>query len=101
MARPYAFTRTVILNSVTVMLCNKETAEVTNYTFVLSGHLPTDASLKRIAQKRVPADEVVVDIAGVQTTKQLLGITEETFLANAVVIDPRTHRPVEQTPAEV
>lgn len=94
MSKRYTFTRTVILSTITVMACDKETADVFNYSFNLSGPVPGEKQLKRIAQDHAPENAVVVAIADIDTTKTLLGMTEEMFLANAVKLDPKTRKPI-------
>ena len=94
MAKKYAFTRTLVVNHVTAMTCDKVTAEVENFTFDVAGSIPNDKALKRIAQTQAEENKVVVDIVDVITDKKVLGITEEDFLKNAVQLDPKTRKPI-------
>lgn len=95
MAKRYAFTRSIIVNTVTAMTCDKVTAEVENFTFEISGALPSDRALKRAAQAVAEENKVVVDIVDVQTTRKVLGISEEDFLAHAVQLDPKTRKAID------
>ena len=94
MAKRYPFSRTTVVNIVTVMACDPDSAEVFNFDFALSGNLPNEKHLKAIAQKNAPNNAVVVSIADVKTTKKVLGITEEQFLEIAVELDPKTRKPI-------
>lgn len=95
MAKKYAFTRTLVVNRITAMACDTETAEVFNFDFSVSGSIPTEKHLKQLAQSYAPENSVVVSIVNISTSKKVLGITENAFIENAVELDPRTRRPIE------
>ena len=94
MAKKYAFTRTLIVNRITAMACDTESAEVFNFYFNISGSIPTEKHLKKIAQEYAPENSVVVSIVNIATDRKVLGITEDAFISNAVELDPRTRRPL-------
>ena len=94
MPKKYAFTRTMFVNTVTAMACDTETAEIFNFSFKLSGPIPVEKRLKKIAQEHAPNNAVVVSIVNTSTTKQCRGITEEQFIADSVLLDPVTRRPI-------
>lgn len=96
MAKRFPITRSDTYHTITAMACDPESAEVFNFDFKLSGTLPNEKNLKKIAQAHAPNDAVVVSIANIETSQKCFGVTMEYFLAGAVELDPKTRKPIEQ-----
>lgn len=97
MARKYAITRTVEKTAATALVFDKTTAEASNTTVILGHKLNDKAAIERAVRKVVEADTNIklIDIVDIETSVQVLGITEEDFLAHAVALDPKTRKPIE------
>ena len=96
MARKYAVTRTVEKTVATALIFDKTTAEPSNVTVTLGHKLNDAAAIERAVRKIVEADSNIklIEVVDSTTSTQLLGITEEDFLAHAVNLDPKTRKPL-------
>jgi hypothetical protein len=96
MARKYAVTRTVEKTVATALIFDKTTAEPSNVTVTLGHKFNDAAAIERAVRKIVEADSNIklIEVVGSTTSTQLLGITEEDFLAHAVNLDPKTRKPL-------
>ena len=96
MARKYAVTRTVEKTVATALIFDKTTAEPSNVTVTLGHKLNDAAAIERAVRKIVEADANIklIEVVDSTTSTQLLGITEEDFLAHAVNLDPKTRKPL-------
>lgn len=96
MARKYAVTRTVEKTVATALIFDKTTAEPSNVTVTLGHKLNDAAAIERAVRKIVEADSDIklIEVVDSTTSTQLLGITEEDFLAHAVNLDPKTRKPL-------
>lgn len=97
MARKYAITRTIEKTVATALVFDKTTAEPSNVTVTLAHKLNDAADIERAVRKLVESDPNIklIDVVDVEVSTQLLGITEEDFLAHAVALDPKTRKPIE------
>lgn len=83
MARERMITRTVERNIWTVMTCNTTTAEVRNETYT-TGILPGNKQPIDILKKLFETEEVkLVAVVSHEYTTEILGMTEEDFIAHA------------------
>lgn len=94
MAKRYPITRSDTYHTITALACDPESAEVFNFTFALSGTLPNEKNLKKVAQTYAPNNSVVVSIVDIETAQKCFGVTMEYFLAGAVELDPKTRKPI-------
>lgn len=97
MARKYAITRTIEKTVATALVFDKTTAEPSNVTVTLGHKLNDAAAIERALRKLVESDPNIklIDVVDVEVSTQLLGITEEDFLAHAVSLDPKTRKPLD------
>lgn len=94
MAKRFPITRSDTYHTITCMACDPDSAEVFNFDFKLSGTLPNEKNLKKVAQEFAPNNAVVVSIANIETSHKCFGVTMEYFLAGAVELDPKTRKPI-------
>lgn len=81
-------TRTVKASEITVMCVDTECAEVVNRTITHTGAIKDERAALRIAAASIDEPNLkIVQVVNIATTKQLYRITEEDFLAHAVVIN--------------
>ena len=97
MARKYTVTRTVEKTEATVLVFDKIHAEPFNDVITIGHKLTDDRAVERAVRKVVEAnpDLKLIEVVSYGTVSQLLGITEEDFMAHAVPLDPRTRKPIE------
>lgn len=95
MARKPYITRTMQSENVTAMVCDTETAEVSNITVTL-GHAFKDpkAREKAVRKKVENGTTKLVDIVNIETVVGLYGISEDDFLTYAKKLDPETRKPI-------
>lgn len=92
--KPY-ITRTMQSEAVTAMVCDTETAEVSNTTVTL-GHTFKDpkAREKAVRAKVETGTTKLVAVVDVETVTGVYGISEDDFLAYAKKLDPETRKPI-------
>lgn len=101
MARKRMVTRTIESTKVTVMALEVETAEVCNKTYNLSGIYDNDAKLLKAVQKVYDSDTIKnVHVVASERIETIYGMDENDFLAQAVVLDPTTRKPITETADE-
>lgn len=96
MARKYEITRTVDATKVTILVFNKTTAEPENVSIIVSGKYTdiNDRKLEKLILKNWNNDEQkFIEIVDLSDVSKVYGISLETFLANAVELDPKTRQP--------
>lgn len=90
MARVRMVTRTVEVNTFTVMTCNTETAEVQNIDFTM-GAIPDNADVMKLLKKQYESETLKLCAIVNQKSETLLyGMTEEKFIELATVMPPRS-----------
>lgn len=92
-------TRTVIATEITAKVVNLETDEISTATYVISRTFDGGENLKvkRALEKVLATEQPTVGVVAVTDYKRierLYGITEETFMANAIELDPETRKPL-------
>lgn len=97
MARKRMVTRTIESTKVTTLALDVTTSEPKNMTYNLSGVYDNEAKLLKAVQKAFDTDVLKnVHIVSHETIETIYGMDENTFLAQAVVLDPVTRKPLEQ-----
>ena len=97
MSRKFAVTRTVEKTEAIALIFDKIHAEPMNTTVTIGHKLTDDRAVERAVRKVVEADPdmKLIEVISYSTVSKLLGITEEVFMANAVALDPKTRKPIE------
>lgn len=89
MARQRMVTRTVEVNTYSVMTCNTETAEVRIIDFTL-GVIPMSADPMKLLKKAYETETLKLCAIQSHNTETLLyGMPEEDFIAHAKILPPR------------
>ena len=100
MARKPMVTRTIITTKVSAMCVNLKTAEVFNKDVTLPRTYKDEKKLLKAVESVVNNDEFkavqIVDSSEVET---LYGMTEQHFIDNASVLDPKTRKELEEAEA--
>ena len=95
MAKKYPFTRTISAQKVVCLVFDKDTAEASNTTVVISPPISDVVKLERAVERAVNKDNLkFIDIVDVTLDEQMYGITLEDFLAHSVRLDPKTRQPL-------
>lgn len=90
MARVRMVTRTVEVNTFTVMTCDTETAEVLNIEFTM-GAIPDNADVMKLLKKQHETETLkLCAIVKHKSETLLYGMPEEKFIELATVMPPRT-----------
>ena len=94
MAR-YSITRTMEKTVVTCLCFDKTSAEPFNTTVTLARKVNDSKAIEKAVRKIVEADSntKLIDVVEVSYETALMGISEQDFLANAVLLDPKTRKP--------
>lgn len=96
MAR-FAITRTIEKTVVTCLVFDKTTAEPYNATIFLGRRVNDNAAIEKAVRKIVEADSnlKLIDVCDIAYNTALYGISEQDFLDHAVVLDPKTRKPLQ------
>lgn len=102
MARKQIVSRTVVGVEVSAMVANTITAELTTETYVLSGQYKNkdtnefdEKKILKSLKKSYETDAVkIVAVVATVECNKLYGMWEEDFIANAMLLDPVTRKPV-------
>ena len=97
MSRKFAVTRTIEKTEAIALVFDKTTAEPLNDKVIIGHKLTDDRAVERAVRKVVEADPnmKLIEVIDYKTVSQLLGITEEDFMAHAVELDPKNRKPIE------
>lgn len=90
MARVRMVTRTVEVNTYTVMTCNTETAEVLNVDYAIGAIGDKDEAIKFLKKQYETDTLKLVAIVSQKTETILYGMPEEQFIKLATVLPPRS-----------
>lgn len=97
MARKRMITRTIMQTNASVMCLNVTTCEVTVKDFTIGGTFETKEMLLKKLQELFQTDnDKLVNVEKYDTEEVLLGMTEEDFIKNSVVLPPRFKKEVEE-----
>lgn len=101
MARKPMVTRSFEVTRVNVMMCNTESAEVSNKEFeVPRTYKDADKLLKVVKETAETKTDKVVTIVDKTELTKLFGMSEADFLKYAVELDPETRKALETEEAE-
>lgn len=97
MAREAMITRTVKAKKVTALCLDAVKCEPFNTTMILSGSFKDEKALKKATAKQVETDIIsLAKIVEVQDIESVYGMTEQEFIKHAIVLDPKTRKPIVQ-----
>lgn len=89
-------TRTITSTKVQVLCADTTKAELFNKSVVVPRTFEDDEKLLKVLHKIIDNEkEVVVSIVGKDEQTALYGMSEEDFVANAVLLDEETRKPIE------
>ena len=97
MSRKFAVTRTVEKTEAIALIFDKIHAEPFNDVVTIGHKLTDDRAVERAVRKVVEANPnlKLIEVVSYGTVSQLLGITEEDFMAHAVPLDPKTRKHID------
>lgn len=94
--KKYPFTRTISKQNVVALVFDKETAEATNTSVIISPVITDTKKLeKAVAEKLNKDNTVFIEIVDVTVDEKVYGLTLDAFMASAVELDPKTRKPLE------
>jgi hypothetical protein len=94
--KKYPFTRTISKQNVVALVFDKETAEATNTSVIISPVINDTKKLeKAVAEKLNKDNTVFIEIVNVTVDEKVYGLTLDAFMANAVELDPKTRKPLD------
>ena len=94
--KKYPFTRTISKQNVVALVFDKETAEATNTSVIISPVITDTKKLeKAVAEKLNNGSTVFIEIVDVTVDEKVYGLTLDAFMANAVELDPKTRKPLD------
>lgn len=89
-------TRTIENTAVNVLCMDVNTAEPENKEIVMSGTYKDNDKLMKAIRKEYETDDFkIVHIVDTDVRKELYGMDENKFLAEAVKLDPETRKPLD------
>ena len=89
-------TRTITSTKVQELCADTTKAELFNKSVVVPRTFEDDEKLLKVLHKIIDNEkEVVVSIVGKDEQTALYGMSEEDFVANAVLLDEETRKPIE------
>jgi len=93
--KKYPFTRTIASQRVTVLAFDKVNAEAFNMSVTISPVITDPAKLEKAVAAKVDNDTTkLIEIVNTETTEKVYGLTLESFMSNAVELDPKTRKPI-------
>lgn len=93
--KKYPFTRTISKQNVVALVFDKETAEATNTSVIISPVITDTKKLeKAVAEKLNNGNTVFIEIVDVTVDEKVYGLTLDAFMANAIELDPKTRKPL-------
>lgn len=94
--KKYPFTRTISKQNVVALVFDKETAEATNTSVIISPVITDTKKLEKAVAEKVNTDNTVfIEIVDVTVDEKVYGLTLEAFMANAIELDPKTRKPLD------
>lgn len=93
MARERMVTRTITTTEVSLMVVNTKTAEVETHTYQLSSTYKDEKAILKAIEKRniLPADCKAVQVLSTKESETIYGMSEQTFMTLASVMDEDRH----------
>ena len=97
MARKAMVTRTIITTKCNVLCMELAKAEPFNKEVILPRTYKDDKKLLKRVQELVDNDEVkAVHIVSKEEVETLYGMTEQKFIENSIILDPKTRKMLEE-----
>lgn len=97
MARKAMVTRTIIITKCNVLCMELAKAEPFNKEVILPRTYKDDKKLLKRVQELVDNDEVkAVHIVSKEEVETLYGMTEQKFIENSIILDPKTRKMLEE-----
>lgn len=91
MAKKFPFTRTISKQNVIALVFDKETAEATNTSVLISPPITDMEKLEKSVAKKIDSDTLkFIQIVDVSVDEKVYGVTMEDFMSIAVELDPKT-----------
>lgn len=91
MAKKFPFTRTISKQNVIALVFDKETAEATNKSVLISPPITDMEKLEKAVAKKIDSDTLkFIQIVDVSVDEKVYGVTMEDFMSIAVELDPET-----------
>ena len=92
-------TREVLGTKVTVKVVDPATEVVKPVELVLSGrYTEADSKVMKAASKVLGEGIVIIKVESVESFNKLYGMDTADFVKNAMELDPKTRKPLEETP---
>lgn len=108
MARKQIVSRTVVGVEVTVLALDCIKAEPVNATYILSGSYKTkdeqydEKKIVKALKKLYETDDLkIAKVVSIAECNKLYGMWEEDFIANAMLLDPTTRKPIGMDDADI
>lgn len=108
MARKQIVSRTVVGVEVTVLALDCVKAEPVNVTYVLSGNYKCkddtydEKKIVKALKKSYETDDLkIAKVVNIVDCNKLYGMWEEDFIANAMLLDPTTRKPIGMDDADI
>lgn len=99
--KKYPFTRTISKQNVVCLVFDKETAEASNTTVVISPVITDTKKLEKAVAAKLDNDKTkFIEIVDVTVDEKVYGLTIDAFMSNAVELDPKTRKPLTATTPE-
>ena len=93
--KKYPFTRTISKQNVVCLVFDKETAEASNTTVVISPVITDTKKLEKAVAAKLDNDKTkFIEIVDVTVDEKVYGLTLDAFMSNAVELDPKTRKPL-------
>lgn len=94
--KKYPFTRTISKQNVVALVFDKETAEATNTSVIISPVITDTKKLEKAVAEKVNTDNTVfIEIVDITVDEKVYGLTFDAFMANAVELDTKTRKPLD------
>ena len=93
--KKYAFTRTISMQNVVALIFDKETAEASNTTVVISPVITDTKKLEKAVAAKLDNEKTkFIEIVDVTVDEKVYGLTLDAFMSNAVELDSKTRKPL-------
>ncbi len=99
--KKYPFTRAISKQNVICLVFDKETSDASNTTVVISPIINDTKKLEKAVAAKLDNDKTkFIEIVDVTVDEKVYGLTLESFMSNAVELDPKTRKPLTATTTE-
>lgn len=96
MARKAMVSRTIASTLATVLVADLKTEKVQDEVIEVAGTFNSDAKLlEAVSETLDPATSKAIYVKSAEVKETLLGMYEDDFIKQAIVLDPKTRKPYE------